>query len=380
MAGPDLAPPSSLDSTDGRRAATTDWRDFPWWLVAILGFLGIMAFLILRQPGPHLLVRLEEPEEANAAEAEEEIAGEFGNLRGVVRDDEAMVGVPASGEAFDLATEELPEERIRTFTEIETAVQPLINGEIDAILLDRRTAQSIVAANEESLTSVLAVPNAYNEAFIFIFPGISTTLYLTLGGFGLALVFGLLAGLGRISKNRIIRNVAITYVEFIRGVPTLVLILTLAFVIVPAVSNSIGIDNRDVSIELRAILALAIIYGAFLAEIFRAGIESIPKGQMEAARSLGMTARQAMQYIILPQAIRNISPALGNDFIAMLKDSSLASVLAVRELTQRSRLHAGSTFRFPESYLVIVFLYLAMTITLSLLLRWYERRIRVGER
>ena len=214
------------------------------------------------------------------------------------------------------------------------------------------------------------------QAFTFILPGITITLYITLAAFGIALVLGLFAGLGRISSNSIIRNIAITYIEFVRGVPTLVLILTLAFVLVPALSNSFGIDNRDVSIEARAIIALAIIYGAFLAEIFRAGIESITKGQMEAARSLGMTYRQAMQYIILPQAIRNISPALGNDFIAMLKDSSLASVLAVRELTQRSRLHAGSTFRFPESYLVLTFFYLTMTIVLSLLLRWYEGRLR----
>jgi polar amino acid transport system permease protein len=291
-----------------------------------------------------------------------------------------IVGVQPDSSAYDLAFEELTEERIQTFPQLADAVESLIAGNIDAVILDRERAQTFVTENEGDLTSVTAITNSYNEAFVFIFPGITTTLYLTLGGFGLALVFGLLAGLGRISPNRLIRNIAITYVEFIRGVPTLVLILTLAFVIVPAVSNSIGINNRDVSIELRAIVALAIIYGAFLAEIFRAGIESISKGQMEAARSLGMTARQAMQYIILPQAIRNISPALGNDFIAMLKDSSLASVLAVRELTQRSRLHAGSTFRFPESYLVIVFLYLAMTLTLSLLLRWYERRIRVGER
>lgn len=270
MAGPEINPPFLTDSQI-QSEPFVDWREFPWWLVAIFSFLGVMTFLIITDP-------------------------------------------------------------------------------------------------------------EINQAFVFILPGLSTTLYLTLAGFGLALIFGLLAGLGRISQNRLIRNIAITYVEFIRGVPTLVLIMTLAFVIVPAVTGSIGIDNRDVSIELRAILALAIIYGAFLAEIFRAGIESISKGQMEAARSLGMTARQALQYIILPQAIRNISPALGNDFIAMLKDSSLASVLAVRELTQRSRLHAGSTFRFAESYLVIVVLYLAMTLTLSLLLRWYERRIRVGER
>lgn len=214
-----------------------------------------------------------------------------------------------------------------------------------------------------------------NEAFLFIIPGIWLTLKITLFGFGLALIIGLLAGLGRISKNALIRNVAITYVEFVRGVPTLVLILTLAFVLVPTVSEMIGFDNRNVSVDARGIVALAIIYGAFLAEIFRAGIESIAKGQMEAARSLGMSYRQAMQYIILPQAVRNISPALGNDFIAMLKDSSLMSVLAIRELTQRGRLYAGSTFRFPESYLVLTFCYLAMTLALSLLLRWYEQRM-----
>jgi polar amino acid transport system permease protein len=222
---------------------------------------------------------------------------------------------------------------------------------------------------------LVVVDPEINEAFLFIIPGIQITLKITLIAFGLALIFGLLAGLGRISKNALIRNVAITYVEFIRGVPTLVLILTLAFVLVPTISSAMGVDNRDVSVEARGILALAIIYGAFLAEIFRAGIESISKGQMEAARSLGMSYRQAMQFVILPQAIRNISPALGNDFIAMLKDSSLMSVLAVRELTQRARLYAGSTFRFQESYLVLTFCYLAMTLVLSLLLRWYENRM-----
>ncbi len=267
MAEPDIIHPPSLEDPLAQEPPAISWREFPWWLVAIISFLVVMTILIIRDPD-------------------------------------------------------------------------------------------------------------VSQAFEFILPGIKTTLYITLAGFGLALIFGLLAGLGRISHNKLIRNIAITYVEFIRGVPTLVLILTLSFVIVPAVTKSMGVNNRDISVELRAILSLAIIYGAFLAEIFRAGIESIPHGQMEAARSLGMTARQAMQYIILPQAIRNISPALGNDFIAMLKDSSLASVLAVRELTQRSRLHAGSTFRFPESYLVLTFFYLSMTLTLSLLLRWYEGWLR----
>ncbi len=213
----------------------------------------------------------------------------------------------------------------------------------------------------------------------FIGTGITVTIYTTLVAFAIALVIGLLAGLGRVSSNPFIRNLAITYIEFIRGVPTLVLIFTVAFVIVPAVAGFLNISGQAMSTNTRGIIALSVIYGAFLAEVFRAGIESVPSGQMEAARSLGMNNNTAMRHIILPQAIRNVLPALGNDFIAMLKDSSLVSVLAVRDLTQQARLYAGSTFRFRESYLVLTFLYLTMTIALSLLLRWYERRLRQDE-
>lgn len=227
------------------------------------------------------------------------------------------------------------------------------------------------------LMGILIVVNEeLNEAFAFIWPGIAVTIQTTLVAFFFAMIIGLFAGLGRVSRNAVIRNIAITYVEFIRGVPTLVLILTVAFVIVPVATDIVGGANSGVPMNIRATIALAIIYGAFLAEIFRAGIESISSGQMEAARSLGMTYAQSMRHIILPQAIRNISPALGNDFIAMLKDSSLVSVLAVRDITQRARLYAGSSFRFRETYLVLTFLYLAMTIALSLLLRWYENRTR----
>lgn len=213
----------------------------------------------------------------------------------------------------------------------------------------------------------------------FIGTGITLTIYSTLAAFAIALVIGLLAGLGRVSGNAFVRNMAITYIEFIRGVPTLVLIFTVAFVIVPAVADFLNISGQAISTNTRGIIALSVIYGAFLAEVFRAGIESVPTGQMEAARSLGMNNRMAMRHIVLPQAVRNVLPALGNDFIAMLKDSSLLSVLAVREVTQLARLYAGSTFRFRESYLVLTFLYLSMTIALSLLLRWYERRLRQDE-
>lgn len=217
------------------------------------------------------------------------------------------------------------------------------------------------------------------EFLAFIGKGISVTLYVTVVSFVISIFLGLLAGLGRVSHNTFIRNVATTYVEFVRGLPVLVLIFTIAFVVVPEISDLAGFDNRSIPGTTRGIIALSFFYGAFIGEIFRAGIESIPQGQTEAARSLGMTGRQAMRFIILPQAIRNILPALANDFIAILKDSSLLSVLAVREITQQSRLYSGSSFRFREAFLVLTFLYLTMTIVLSLILQWYGRRLKKNE-
>ncbi len=385
MAEP-LTHPPSLHNPQIQKISTSNWHEFPWWLVAIFAFLIGMALLIILKPGPRLLIRIDD-------------AKEIEDLNDVVKDEELITGVLSNSPEQETALEYLSNDRIQLFSQPEDAVQALIAGDIDVFISDKKTAQQFVDENEARLISVTAFTNYYNDAFGFIVPGIRITLYTTLTAFGIALVLGLLAGLGRVSRNVVLRNTAVTYIEFIRGVPTLVLIFTLALVIIPAAVDSINlfvewlvaksgleqlqflsINARNISNNSRTITALAIIYGGFLAEIFRAGIESISKGQMEAARSLGMTMRQAMQHIILPQAIRNIAPALGNDFIAMLKDSSLVSILAVRDITQRARLHAGSSFRFRESYLVLTFLYLAMTIALSLLLRWYERRLKQGAR
>jgi polar amino acid transport system permease protein len=138
-------------------------------------------------------------------------------------------------------------------------------------------------------------------------------------------------------------------------------------------------NTKAVPMLARAIIALSVTYGAFLAEIFRAGIQSIGKGQTEAARSLGMSTGQSMRYIILPQAIRNVLPALGNDFVAMVKDSSLVSLLAVRDITQIARLYAGSTFRFREAYITLAVMYLTLTVMLSLVVQAVERRMRRNE-
>lgn len=247
---------------------------------------------------------------------------------------------------------------------------------------------------------IIASKENYKEAFLFIIAGIRVTIVTSLTAYGIAMVLGLFAGLGRISRNVIFNNLATLYIELVRGVPMLVLIFFIAFVGVPigvdiikGVGNfltsiglsSIGLpltsmENQSISMNVRAIIALATTYGAFLAEIFRAGIQSIGKGQMEAARSLGMSYQQAMRYIILPQAIRNVLPALGNDFVAMVKDSSLVSVLAVRDITQIARLYAGRSFRFRESYVTLTVLYLTMTLALSMVVQYIERKLRTNER
>jgi polar amino acid transport system permease protein len=217
-------------------------------------------------------------------------------------------------------------------------------------------------------------PN-YAGARRAIIPGLTITIRATLIAFVIAVVIGLIAGLGRIARNRLVRTLATTYIEFIRGVPMLVLIFAVALVIVPLISDALGISNRLPS-EMRAIIALALIYGGYVAEVFRAGVESVHAGQMEASRSLGMTQFSAMRYVVLPQAVRNVLPALGNDFISMLKDSSLLSVLGVTEITQQARIFSNSTFQFREGFLVLTFLYLSMTLILSLLVGWLGRRLK----
>ena len=243
----------------------------------------------------------------------------------------------------------------------------------------------------------------WQDTFIFISAGIQVTVTLTLVSFAIALIVGLLAGLARYSGRGVSYTLASLYVEVIRGVPIIVLLIYVAFVLVPgAVTFLNGLGNfmqlnlgiqpfvavgdslaslrlRDVDMRIRAIIGLSVAYGAFEAEVFRAGMEAVSRGQMEAARSLGMSHFQAMRYIILPQAVRIVLPPLGNDFIAMLKDSSLVTVLAVRELTHLSLLNRARTFRSIETFNTVAFLYLSLTLSLSLLVKVMERRTAVEE-
>ncbi len=239
----------------------------------------------------------------------------------------------------------------------------------------------------------------YNEAISYIGEGVVTTIRVTLTAYSLALLGGLFLGLGRVSKNVLYYNFATFYVEMMRGIPMLVIILYGAFVVVPVgldlltsagqwlvsidLLSGVGValqslDIQKVDMSARAIAGLAMGYAAFEAEVFRAGIQSIDKGQMEAARSLGMSYVQAMRYVILPQALRRVLPPLGNDLIAILKDSSLISALAVNDITQLGKKFRARSFSSFEAYNTMAFLYLSMTISLSMLVKFIERKTSRG--
>lgn len=258
----------------------------------------------------------------------------------------------------------------------------------------------VLALGGLGITWLVLTSANYNDTFLYLTTGIYTTLRITIFSYLLSTVIGLITGLARVSKNVFLFNISTLYVETVRGVPLVVLLLYIAFALFPILvitiqdlgawgltwaSNSGFFQSmtdftiRVVPMEGRAIIALGIGYGAYEAEIFRAGIQSIGKGQMEAARSLGMTYFKAMRFIILPQAIRRVLPPLGNDFIACLKDSSLATVLAVPELTQLGRLRRASTFRVLEVFNMVAFLYLSMTLLLSAGVRWLEQRLKIME-
>ncbi|PZU83833.1 MAG: amino acid ABC transporter [Shinella sp.] len=241
-----------------------------------------------------------------------------------------------------------------------------------------------------AIAAVIAVNDLYTQVFTTISRGIGVTVFVTVVGFVLATLLGLLVALAGMSDSQIVRQIARFYVEVIRGIPILVLLFYIAFVGAPGFVSLynflIGplvergwmsaLQVRDVSLMWRAIFALMIGYSAFIAEIFRAGFQSIDRGQVEAAMSLGLNRYQRFRLIVFPQAIRVIFPPLSNDFVAMVKDSSLVSVLGVADISQAGKIYASGSFRFFETYSIVAYIYLILTIGLSMLLRRVEKRMR----
>ena len=238
--------------------------------------------------------------------------------------------------------------------------------------------------------ALIATNDLYAQVFAIVAQGIAITIFVTVVGFALASAIGLGVALMALSQSVWLHQTARLYVEIIRGVPILVLLFWIAFAGVPAVVVGWNwltaplqeadylpeLLVRDVSLLWRAILALTIGYSAFISEIFRAGIQSVDAGQIEAAKALGLSPGQRFRLIVFPQAIRTILPPLGNDFVAMVKDSSLVSVLGVADITQMGKVYAAGTFRFFETYSIVAYVYLILTVGLSLALRALEKRLR----
>ncbi|BCH13967.1 amino acid ABC transporter permease [Mesorhizobium sp. L-2-11] len=236
----------------------------------------------------------------------------------------------------------------------------------------------------------IAASDLYAQVFATVAKGIGITVFVTVVAFALASAIGLGIALMGLSESRWLRQIARFYVEIIRGVPMLVLLFWIAFAGAPAFVagwnaltaplQSAGLLGelmiRDVSLLWRAIMALTIGYSAFISEVFRAGIQAVEKGQIEAAKALGLTRTQRFRLIVFPQAIRTILPPLGNDFVAMVKDSSLVSVLGVADITQMGKIYAAGSFRFFETYSIVAYIYLILTVGLSLALRGLEKRLR----
>ncbi|MBK8085009.1 MAG: amino acid ABC transporter permease [Devosia sp.] len=234
----------------------------------------------------------------------------------------------------------------------------------------------------------------YAEIFATLTRGMVTTLWVTLVAFAAAALLGLVIALARTSGRVWLEQLATFYIEIIRGIPILVALFYVAFVGAPEMVKAanwlltpfigagltVPVTVRDFDFTLRAIVALTVCYSAFIAEIFRAGIEAVDRGQIEAARALGLSRWNTFRHIVWPQALRTILPPLGNDFVSMIKDSALVSALGVQDITQLGKVYSSGSFKFFETYNVVAFLYLSMTISLSLLVRLLERRLKLSDR
>jgi polar amino acid transport system permease protein len=233
----------------------------------------------------------------------------------------------------------------------------------------------------------------YQQILATVSEGIGVTLFVTIVAFGCATLLGLLMALGLQSRSTPLRQMARFYCEVVRGIPVLVLLFYMSFVGAPLIVDGINyllswpqaagmvplLETRDFSFMWRAILALTISYSAFVAEVFRAGLQAVDKGQLEAAHALGLSRRDVFRFVSFPLAFRTVLPPLGNDFISMIKDSALVSVLGVSDITQMAKVYASGSFLYFETYNVVALIYLLMTVGLSLALRGLEKKLRAHE-
>lgn len=249
---------------------------------------------------------------------------------------------------------------VRSFTSTEDALAGLQDGTVSAVFVPAEAAP----ADLPVLWQVSFLPSSARN------PALLSAVLATL--------LGLLAATGWRTHEHPLRIFAELYIDMIRGIPMLVIILYVGFPLQGALRDATN-DVLNMSELTRGVLALALGYAAYLAEIFRAGLEAVPRGQREAARSLGLSGTQTARFVVLPQALRIVTPPLGNEFIAMLKDSSLLSILGLRELTQLTREYQAANFQVFPPFNTVAILYIAVTLVASSLLKWLERRTKYGK-
>ena len=249
---------------------------------------------------------------------------------------------------------------VRSFSSVADALAGLQAGTVSAAFIP--TAQ--LPQNAAVLWQVAFLPSAARN------PALLSAV--------LAVLVFMLSAAGWWSHEHPLRIFAELYIDMIRGIPMLVIILYVGFPLQGALRDATG-GLVNMPILMRGVVAIALGYAAYLAEIFRAGIEAVPHGQREAARTLGLTGTQTARFVVLPQALRIVTPPLGNEFIAMLKDSSLLSVLGVRELTQLAREYQAANFQVFPPFNTVAVLYIAVTLVASSLLKWLERRTKYGK-
>jgi len=244
----------------------------------------------------------------------------------------------------------------------------------DGVLIPRKDNGHVLNAWRVTFFSALLLlgsliifkPKPYRDIFLVSIKGAPVTFEATILAIIGAIIIGTVTGLGSVSKHRWVNMVSGVYVELIRGIPLLVQLIFIYY----AMGRFFHIEGM-----VAAVVALSICFGAYMGEIVRAGIQAIPKGQMEAAVALGLSRSQAFRYVILPQTVKIILPAIGNEFISMLKDSSLVSTIALSDILRKGREYISRTFLSLETMLIVALIYLIITLLLSRLVGMLEERL-----
>lgn len=213
-----------------------------------------------------------------------------------------------------------------------------------------------------------------------LIPGAGTTLFITVCGVFFGIIIGLLMALMKMGRNRVLRVIANVYIEALRGTPLYVQIFLWHFGVASIIGELFFNGKFSFPILVTSVVVLSLNSGAYVAEIFRAGIQGVDKGQVEAARSLGMNHKQAMRFVILPQAFKLVIPPLGNEFVMLLKDTSLLAAIGLSEIMKRGQVYTSVHIEPFPTYVAVALVYLVLTLTFTRLINWYERRLQTDKR